>query len=175
MLHIKEYPKGENAMRYQINQKILSFGDNFTIKDEYGSDQFYVKGKVFALGDKLTIYDVNGVERVYIEQKLLKLMPEYSVYLNGQYAAKVKKEFTFFRPRFHIESTFGQYSIEGDFFGYDFRILKQGRVVASVSKKFFSFRDSYGVEIADDENQALILAFVIIIDQVIHDNNHNDN
>jgi len=162
-------------MRYQINQKIFSFGDNFTIKDEYGSEKFFVKGKIFAFGDKLRIYDENGIEKVYIEQKLFKFMPEYSIYLEGQYAAKVKKEFTFFRPRFYIESTFGQYSIEGDFFGYDFRILKQGRIVASVSKKFFSFRDSYGVDIADDENQVLILALVIVIDQVIHDENHNNN
>lgn len=162
-------------MRYQINQKILSFGDNFVIKDEYGAEKFYVKGKVFALGDKLRIYDENGIEKVYIEQKLFKFMPEYSVYIEGQYVANIKKEFTFFRPRFQIDSSVGQYSIDGDFFGYDFRINKNGRVIASISKKFFSFRDSYGVEIADEENQALILAFVIIIDQVIHDENHNNN
>lgn len=162
-------------MRYQINQKILSFGDNFVIKDEYGAEKYHVKGKVFALGDKLRIYDENGFEKVYIEQKLFKLMPEYSVYIEGQYAAKIKKEFTFFKPRFQIESINGEYSIDGDFFGYDFRINKNGKVIASVSKKFFAFRDSYGVDIADNENQALILALVIIIDQVIHDNSHNNN
>lgn len=162
-------------MRYQINQKILSFGDDFIIRDEYGSERYHVKGKIFALGDKLRIYDENGFERAYIEQKLFRLLPEYSIYIGGQYAAKVKKEFTFFRPKFNIESMAGHYSIDGDFFGYDFRISKGERVVAVISKRFFAFRDSYGVEIVDDENQALILAFVIIIDQVIHDESHNNH
>lgn len=162
-------------MRYQINQKILSFGDNFTIRDEYGAERFYVKGKVFALGDKLRIYSEEGIEKAYIEQKLFKLLPEYSIYVEGQYAAKVKKEFTFFRPRFQIDSIAGQYTIDGDFFGYDFRIKRNGRIIATISKKFFAIRDSYGVEIADDENQVLILAFIIIIDQVIHDEQHNNN
>jgi len=162
-------------MKYQIKQKILSFGDDFNILDEYGNKRYYVKGKVFALGDKLRIYDENGKERVYIEQKLFRFLPEYSIYMDNQYVAKVKKEFTFFRPKFDIDSNQGKYSIEGDFFGYDFRIKKDGRVVAFVSKSFFSIRDTYGVEIDDKENQALIIALVIIIDQVLHDDNHNNN
>lgn len=161
-------------MRYLINQKIFSFGDNFVIKDEYGNEKYFIKGKIFSFGDKLRIYDENNNEKVYIEQKLFKLMPEYLVYIEGNYAAKIKKEFTFFRPKFNIDSNFGQYNIEGDFFGYDFRIMKNGRTVAFISKKFFSIRDSYGVEIVDDENQELLLSFVIIIDQVIHDERHNE-
>ena len=162
-------------MKYLINQKIFSIGDKYTIKDEFGKDQYYVKGKIFALGDKLRIYDNNDIERVYIEQKLFKLLPEYLIYLDGEYTAKIKKEFSLLRPKFKIDSNFGQYSVEGNFLGYYFKIMKNGNVVAYVSKKFFAIRDSYGVDIADNENDLLILALVIIIDQVIHDDNHNDN
>ncbi|WP_066826383.1 LURP-one-related/scramblase family protein [Clostridium tepidiprofundi] len=160
-------------MRYQIREKIFSFGDDFTIKDEFGNDVFIVKGKVFSLGDKLGIYDMNGSEVVYIEQKLFKFLPEYNIYLYDEHAARVKKEFTFFRPRFNIESNMGDYVIEGDVFSLNFEILKNGVPIAIVSKKFFSFSDTYGVDISDNENHAFILALVIVIDQVLHDSNNN--
>ena len=161
-------------MRFLVKQKIFSFGDNFIIKDDQGNDRFIVKGKVFSLGDKLRIYDMMGRELFYIEQKLLRLLPEYTIYKSGQAVATVKKDFSFFRPRFSIWSAYGNYSIQGDFFGMDFSITKNGRHVAQVSKRWLSFSDTYGVDIADDEDCAFILALVIIIDQVLHDDGHNN-
>jgi len=162
-------------MRFVVKQKIFTFGDDFTIKDEFGNDHFIVKGKVFSLGDKLRIYNLQGIELFYIEEKIFRLLPEFTIYQEGTPVAKVKKEFTFFRPRFNISSVFGNYTIDGNFWGMDFRILKDGAPVAVVSKKWFSWRDTYGVDIADSENYAFILALVIVIDQVLHDNNHNNS
>jgi len=162
-------------LRFIIKQRIFSFGDSFIINDEMGNPRFQVQGKVFSIGDKLRIYDMQGNEIVYIEQKLFKLLPEYTIYYSGMPAARVKKEFTFFKPRFNIESFIGNYTIEGNFWGMDFNVLKNGRIVAQVSKRWFSLRDTYGVDISDGEDYAFILALVIVIDQVIHDNNHNNN
>jgi len=161
-------------MRFLVKQKIFSFGDNFVIKDDHGNDHFIVKGKVFSLGDKLKIYDLMGQELFYIEQKLMRLLPQYTIYRSGQAVATVKKDFSFFKPRFSIWSVYGSYTIQGDFWGMNFSIIKNGRWVAQVSKKWLSFRDTYGVDIADDENYAFILALVIVIDQVLHDDNHNN-
>ena len=41
--------------------------------------------------------------------------------------------------------------------------------VAEASKRFFSLRDTYGVSIADGEDDALILATVVVIDLVLHE------
>jgi len=161
-------------MRFVVRQKIFSFGDSFTIKDENGNDWFQVKGKVFSLGDKQRIYDMAGEEILYIEQKLFRFLPEYTIYYKGQPVAVVKKEFTFFKPRFNITSTSGRYTIEGNFWAMDFTILRDGVPVATVSKKWLSWSDTYGVDIDDNENYVLILAMVIVIDQVLHDNNSNN-
>ncbi|NLN40539.1 MAG: hypothetical protein GX160_00825 [Clostridiales bacterium] len=162
-------------MRFIVRQKIFSFGDNFTIKDEYGREHFIVKGKVFSFGDKLRIYDMAGHELYYIEQKLFRLLPEYTIYQSGQPVARVKKEFTFFRPKFNITSTMGNFTIEGNFLGMDFSIKKNGRLVAQVSKRWFSLSDTYGVDITEDEDYGFLIALVIVIDQVIHDNNNNNS
>lgn len=159
-------------MRFLIRQKVFSFGDSFTIKDEMQNDRYLVRGRVFSLGDKLRIFDMAGNELIYIEQKLFKLLPEYNIYLYGQYAARVKKEFKLFSHKFNIESSMGNYTVDGNFLGFDFTIYKNGYVVATVSKKFFAWSDTYGVDISNNENEAFMLALVIIIDQVVHDDEH---
>lgn len=162
-------------MIYKIRQKIFTFGDNFTIKDDRDEDQFIVRGKVFAIGGKLKIEDMLGNELVYIEQKVFRLLPEYNIYSEGKHLAKVKKEFTFLKPRFNISSVMGNYVIDGDFFNHNFDINMDGKNVASINKKWIAFSDTYMAEVADSEDQAFMLALIIVIDQVLHDNNKNNN
>jgi len=162
-------------LQFYIREKLFSIGDRFSIQDVSGNDVFNVEGKVFSIGNKLKIYDAHGNEIVYIEQKLFKLLPEYNIYLNGNHAAKVKKEFTFFNNKFHIDSSMGNYEIEGDSFAHDFSITKNSNIVAEITKKWLSLGDTYEIDINDDENYAFILAMVIVIDQVLHDNKNKNN
>ena len=161
-------------MRYQVRQKIFSFRDSYTIKDECGVDRYLVSGEVFSFGHKLRIEDMNGSEIVYIQQKIFSFMPEYNIYFKGQMVATVKKEFTFFTPKFYIESSMGNYVMEGEIFSHEFEILKNGNSVASISKEWFAFSDSYGADISDSENQPFMLALVIVIDSVLYDNKDNN-
>ena len=48
-------------MRYSMRQKLFSFGDRFTIKEE-SREVFVVEGKVFNVGDKLSFKDLSGKE-----------------------------------------------------------------------------------------------------------------
>lgn len=160
-------------MRYLIKQKIFSIGDKFTIRDENENPRYEVVGKVFTLGKKLDLYDIQGNHLIYIEQKLFRFLPEYNIYRDGVFLAQVKKEFTFFKPRFNIDSQYGNFDIDGDVFAHEFNIYKDGRIVASVSKKWISWSDTYTVDINNEEDQAFILSLVIVLDQVHHDNTGN--
>lgn len=162
-------------MKFIVKQRILSFTDSFVIHNEHKKPAYRVEGKLFAFGDKLRIYDMNNQERVYIEQKLFKLLPEYHLFENGERVAVVKKGFTFFKPRFNIESKSGAYTVDGNLFAYNFRVLKEGVVVARVDKAFFAFRDTYTVTISPGEDEAFLLAVCIVIDQTLHDENHNNH
>ena len=163
-------------MRYQVRQHIFSFRDRFTIKDEYDQPQYVVEGKFFTVGNKLTLFNVKGEEEIYIEQKLLRFLPEYYFYKKGKHIATIKKEFTFFKPKFHIASVKGNYEIQGNVLAYDFQILNHQEVVCTISKRWFSFADTYGVEIKEDEDPSFMLALVIILDQVYHEEtNHSTN
>ncbi len=159
-------------MRFQVRQRVFSLGDSFTIRDQDDNDYFQVVGRVLSLGNKLSLQDMNGTELYFIEQKLLKLFAEYSILEHGQAVATCKQRFAFLGSKFDITSKYGNYAVDGRPMNYNYSITKNGRTVATIDKQFFSFSDTYGVEIVDDEDFAFILCLVIVIDQVVHNNNN---
>src|SRR6202011_4790233 len=80
------------SMRYVLKQKLLSWGDDFTIKDEAEQDRFFVDGKAVSLGDKLSFQDMQHNELVFIRQKLLSIGNTYEIYRKGVLFAVVKEK-----------------------------------------------------------------------------------
>ena len=161
-------------MRYLLKQRLFSIGDDFFIRDEEGHDVFFVDGKVFTIGHKLSFQDTAGRELAFIQQKLLSWSPTHEIYRDGQLVALIKKElFTFFHCRFSIDVPGpDDLEAEGDFLDYEYSITRGGRIVATVSKKWFAWSDTYAVEVAEGEDAVLILAATVVIDMVCHDDDH---
>ncbi len=159
-------------MRYQIKEKLLCLGDDFRIKDETGRDVFLVDGKAFTLlREKLSFQDMEGRELAFIRERVLSLRKSYEIHRDGQLAAVVKKDlFNFLRCHFTVDVP-GPDDLEatGSFLDREYTFKRGGRKVASVSRKWFSFSDSYGVDIAEGEDDVLILASTVVIDQICHD------
>ena len=141
------------------------------MQDEIGADRDFVDGAAFSIGDKLSFQDMRGTELARIEQKVLSLKTTYRIYSGNALAATVvKKPFTLFREVFDVEDAApGDLDATGDFLDREYELTRDGRPVATVSKAFFSLSDSYGVEIADGEDDVLLLAVAVVIDQVSHD------
>ena len=160
-------------MRYLMKQRFFSLGGAFHIKDEKGRDVFSVEGAPFSFGHQLTFYDMAGDELAFIRQKLLSWGPTYEVYRQGQLFAVVKKElFSFFRHVFTVDVPGPDDLLaEGDFWDLEFTFSRGDRTVARVSRQWFSWADTYGVEIVDGEDDILILASTIVIDMVRADSN----
>ena len=160
-------------MRYVMRQKLLSLADNFTIKNEQEQDVFLVKGKVFSFGDKLSFQDLAGNELVFIDQRLLNWSPTYELWKGGELLAVVKRElFSFIHHRFTVDVPGpNDLEAEGDFLDHEYTISRGGGVVATVSKRWFSWADTYGIEIADGEDYVLVLATAVVVDMVCHDHN----
>jgi len=157
-------------MRYVMKQQLFSWGDDYVIRDEMGQSRFLVDGRAFSFGDKLSFQDMDGQELAFIKQRLLSWGPTYEVYRDGELAAIIKKElFTFFKCRFTVDVPGpDDLEAEGDFLHHEYDFLRQGRHVAQVSKAWFSWADTYGVDIADDQDDVLVLASTAVIDLVCH-------
>jgi uncharacterized protein YxjI len=51
-----------------------------------------------------------------------------------------------------------------DLFDHEFTIRRGGQTVATVSKRWFSMRDTYAVQVAPGQDDLLILASVLALD-----------
>ena len=157
-------------MRYIMKQKLFALGDDFYIKDEHERDVYFVDGKAFSFGDQLSFRDLDGNELAFIKQRLLAWGKTYEIHRDGEVAAVVKRElFTLFHHRFSVDVPGpDDLEAEGDFLEHEYVFRRGDRVVATVSKKWFSWTDTYGVDIDDSEDQVLILASAVVVDQACH-------
>jgi uncharacterized protein YxjI len=157
-------------MQYQMRQKLFAWGDDFTIKTADGQPAYLVDGKVFTLGNQLSFQDLQGKELAQIKQKLLAWGPTYELYRGGELLAVVKKQlFTLFHCTFTVDVPGPDDLVaEGSFTDHEYTFTRGGRTVARVSKQWFSWTDSYGVDISDGQDPVLILASTVVIDMACH-------
>jgi uncharacterized protein YxjI len=156
--------------RYVLKQDWFSFGDDYTIRDAAGRDVYVVDGRAFSFGNKLSLEDLQGRELAFIAQKLLSWGPTYEISRDGRLAAIVKKSlFTLFRCEFTVDVPGPDDLVaEGGFWEHEYVFTRHGRPVAEVSKKFFRWTDTYGIDVAPGEDDVLILASAVVIDLCCH-------
>ena len=157
-------------MRYVMKEKLFALGDDFTIQNEHGQDVYFVDGKALSFGDQLSFQDMRGNELAFIKEKVFAWGKTFEIHRSGVVAAVVKKElFTFFKCRFTVDVP-GPDDLEanGDFLDHEYTFSRGDRTVASVSKQWFNWTDTYGVDVADGEDPVLILASAVVVDQACH-------
>jgi uncharacterized protein YxjI len=157
-------------MRYVLKQKLFSFGDDFLIKDDSGRDVYFVDGKAFSFGDQLSFNDLEGRELAFIKQRVFSWGKTYEIVRDGQVAAVVKKHlFSLFHHRFAVDVPGpDDLEAEGNFTDHEYEFRRGADTVATVSKRWFTWTDTYGVEVAPDEDPVLILASAVVIDLACH-------
>lgn len=168
-------PSLMSDMRFVLKQKFWSWGDDFRIQDADGKDVYFVDGKAFSWGDKLSFQDMQGRELAFIRQKLLSWGPTYEIEVHGRLTAIVKKKlFTLLRCKFTVDVP-GPDDLEaqGSFLDREYTIARQGRQVAEISKRWFTWTDTYGIEVAEGEDPVLLLATAVVIDMVCHQESKN--
>ena len=162
-------------MIYRIKEKFWSWGNDFTITDQHGRDVYQVDGKAFSWGDQLSFQDMQGRELAFISQKLMSFKPRYKIVIDGREFAEVVKEFSWFKQKFTLDVPGpNDYAIEGSFWQHEFTFTRSGQQVATISKSYWGWTDSYGVDITEGEDDVAILCACIVIDQVLHDDEGSD-
>ena len=159
-------------MKLYIKEKVFSWSDTFFVKDELGNDKYTIEGEIFSWGKKLHVYDRHGAEVAFIKQELFTFLPQYTVYRGEVEAARVRKEFSFFFPRFTVDGP--AWELDGSFWEHDYRIWQNGQPVASITKEWMTWGDSYELDIADSVDEILALAVVLTIDCIKEQQNNNN-
>lgn len=160
-------------MKLYIKEKVLTLKPNFTIKDELENDKYYVEGEMLTIGRKLHVRDLNQREVAFIKEKVLSLFGEYEVYVGEELISTIKGKFGMLRKKLHIEDL--DWHITGDITSHQYVVLdNMDNEIVSVSKAWFTWGDSYEINIRDSRNEILAIAIVLAIDSVLakQDNNY---
>lgn len=157
--------------RYRMKQRLISIGEDYVIEDAEGKPVYRVDGKVLTLRETFVIEDLQGREVATIREKKLALRDSMKILRGGETIATVRKAWlTPFRDRFDIDVEGGEeLRAKGDLLDHDYEIRRGKQVIAQISKRWFSLRDSYGIDVAPGEDDALVLAIAVAIDEMAHD------
>src|SRR4051794_329220 len=165
------FGRGGSARRFQMRQKVLSIGDDFWIEDEEGQRAFRVDGKALRLRKTFHLEDLQGRRVCTIQKRIMHLHDTMEIEgPDGDRIAVVHKALISpLRERFKIDVEDGpDLEAQGNIVDHEYDIEADGRKVAHVSKAWFRLRDTYGVEMAADQDPALLLAVTVAIDEMAH-------
>ncbi|HET7857197.1 MAG TPA: LURP-one-related family protein [Gaiellaceae bacterium] len=164
-----QVPKGVEV-KYQMRERMFAIGDDYWIETDGGHPAYKVDGKALRIRNTLVLEAPEGGEVFTIQKKLLSIRDTMEIERDGKTVATVKKALVSpLRDRFSIEVEDGEdMEAKGNIVDHEYKIQRGGDEVAEVSKRWLRMRDVYGIEIAEGENDALILAVTVCIDQISH-------
>jgi len=148
-------------MELLFRQRLFSWFDSYDVFDPEGNTVFTVKGEL-SWGHRLQIYDAGGRHLGTVQERVLTWLPKFQLYTGGRLAGVLTKEFTLFRPKFSLDCN--GWTVEGDFLGWDYRVMDGSRVVMALQKQVWNWTDTYRMDIALPEDALLCLMVVLAID-----------
>jgi len=153
-------------MKLYIRQKVFSWRDRFSVKDEAQRDRWYAKGEIFTLGRKLRVTDAKGVEVALIRQKLLSFLPRYFIEIGGAEYEFVR-ELKLLRPRYTVRNL--GWTVDGNFWEHDYSVRGGNGEIMRMAKAWLSWGDYYELDIYDERNELLCLCVALAIDCITAD------
>ena len=150
-------------MQMLIKQRVFSWTDSYDVYDESGRPRYFVKAEFFALGHQIHVYEKEtGREVGSIHQKLFAWMPTFEIVIDGRVQGTVRKMFTFFSQNYEVD--YRGWDVEGDFLGWDYRVMQGNTEVMSISKELFRWGDTYSLRYSNPAYEMPGLLLVIAID-----------
>lgn len=149
-------------MRLLIKQRVFSWTDSYDVYDENENPKYFVKAEFFSLGHQLHVYDRNNHELGVIRQRLLTFLPAFEIEIGGRVRGEIRKQFSFFKPRYEID--YNGWRVEGDFLGWDYDVYNGCSSIIHISKELFHWGDTYTINFSDPQDELEGLMLVIAID-----------
>ncbi|MFI9724265.1 LURP-one-related/scramblase family protein [Streptomyces sp. NPDC052396] len=158
-------------MRYLVRDRMLAFHEEAWIETEHRQKVYRVDRKLFRLRNTFAVVDVEGRPIAGIVKKALTFHHTLLIKQNGAVVARVsKRAFTLFRDRFTVRLSDGRrLAIIGNLWDREFDIQHQGTTLAHISRRWFSIRDTYTVDVLHQPDEILLLIVAVCADHILQD------
>ncbi|MYZ09531.1 hypothetical protein GT028_19455 [Streptomyces sp. SID2999] len=153
-------------MRLLVRDRLLGIGDDYWIEDENGRKVFLVDGKAMRLRDTFELKDTAGNVLIDIHQKMFALRDTMVIQRDGEDLATVRrKRLSLLRNHYRVDLVDGtELDISGKILDREFAVEYQGELLAVISRRWLTIRDTYGVDVVrDDADPALLIAVAVCV------------
>jgi len=153
-------------MRFRVRERLFAIGDDYWIEDADGHKVFLVDGKAMRVRDTFELKDTRGRVLIEIRQKLLSLRDTMLIERGGEQLAKIKrKRLSLLRNHYRVTLVDGtELDVSGKILDREFAIEYDGELLAQISRRWLSVRDSYGIDIVrEDADMALLIAVSVCV------------
>ncbi|MDR3262855.1 MAG: LURP-one-related family protein [Clostridiales bacterium] len=163
-------------MYLYLKQKVFSIVEKFNFFDENQNVVYSAKGSFFQIPKSFTLFKDD--EPVFkIERKIFSFMPQFRFFSlpSGADAGYIRGKFSLHK-NFDIFTPEGDFKIEGSLLGYTFKITDTvGNVLTDVSKQYFTWGDTYKIQIDETRiSPETACGAIIAFDNVIHNGGGNN-
>jgi uncharacterized protein YxjI len=158
--------------RYKMREKIFDIGDDYWIETQKGRRAYKVDGKALHLRKTLILEEPHGQAVYEIQANPLAIKDKMSVSKpHGHDVAVIKHALISpLRDRMTANMADGpDIEIRGNLLNHEYKMERRGKRICEVSKKWIALRDTYTVEIDAGEDDALILALTVVVEQMCMD------
>jgi uncharacterized protein YxjI len=149
-------------MKLYIKQQVFSWLDRFYVKDAESNDKYYAKGELTFFLKRLNVYDMSGKRIARLTQEFSWLRPTFVITIEGREVCRIVKKIQFLRNDYYVEGL--PWELEGDFWAHEYGMYEGGHVIMTLSKKWFTWGDSYELHINDPKNELICLCIALAID-----------
>ncbi|MEZ7006664.1 LURP-one-related/scramblase family protein [Streptomyces sp. AD55] len=153
-------------MRFLVYDRLLGIGDDYWIEDADGNKVFLVDGKAMRLRDTWELKDTRGRVLIDIHRKMFALRDTMVIERGGEPLASLKrKRLSLLRNHYRVTMADGtELDVSGKVLDREFAIEYDGELLAVVSRRWLTLRDTYGVDVVrEDADPSLLIALAVCV------------
>lgn len=157
-----------------MRERLFAVGDDYWIEDADGRKVFLVDGKAMRVRETFELKDAQGRILVEIRQKLLSLRDTMLIERDGEQLAEVKrKRLSLLRNHYRVTLVDGtELDVSGKILDREFAIDYDGELLAQISRRWLTVRDTYGIDVVREDADAALLIAVSVCVIVLADKEH---
>ncbi|NJP51143.1 hypothetical protein HCJ93_13925 [Streptomyces sp. SBST2-5] len=153
-------------MRFLVRDRLLGIGEDYWIEDDRGNKVYLVDGKAMRLRDTFELKDTQGRVLIDIHQKMLALRDTMVIERDGAPLARIRrKRLSLLRNHYRVYLVDGtELDVSGKILDREFAVEYDGELLAVISRRWLTIRDTYGVDIVrEDVDPALLIAVAVCV------------
>ncbi|MFE3647819.1 LURP-one-related/scramblase family protein [Streptomyces sp. NPDC059152] len=154
------------SRKYFVHDRIFGIGEDYWVDDDHGRHAFLVDGKALRLRETFELKDTERRVLITIRKKMFSLRDAMTIERDDQPLATIKrKRLSLLRHHYRVELVDGtELDVSGKIFDREFAVEYDGELLAEISRRWLTVRDTYAVNVVrEDADPALLIAVAVSV------------